>query len=197
MPGNTNEIVAGRDVLAYTEPWLAANTLPATGAWGTAPGGSWTDLGYTKDGLHTSWRMTFQEYTVDQFLDPVARIPSTRDLRLRANLGQYDSANMVIASGQGTSAAVAAASGTRGSNTFTLTSTLANLYYSTFYDCRSPVSGEAAQVVGWKGRAVGDVTLDFHISDIAQLNLEHALIPDDSVTPARIAVIRIITPALP
>lgn len=197
MAGNSNEVVAGRDVICYTEPFLAANAFPADSAYGSAPGGSWADVGYTKDGLHLQWRMQFIEYTVDQLLDPIARVPQSRDLRLRANVGQVDAPDLVIASGQGTSSSLAAISGTRGHNDFTLTNTLATTYYSTYFDVKGPVSGESCRVVGWKGRSVGDLNLDFHLADIAQVNIEHALIPDDSVSPARICQIRIITPALP
>lgn len=201
MAGNSNEIVAGRDTLVYTEAWAKANAFPTVSAWGTAPGGSWIDEGYTKDGLHVSWRMQFNEYTVDQQLDPIVRIPSSRDLRTRASLGQVDAPAMVVATGQGTAASTAAISGTRGHNDFTLTGTLATNYYSTYFDVKSPVSGEAARFVGWKGRAVGDVNLDFHLQDLAQVNLEHAMIPDDggdgTISPPRIAQLQVITPALP
>jgi len=196
VPQNSNEIVAGRDVIVYVEPWAAANTFPTISAWGTSPGGSWVDQGYTKDGAHVQWRMQYQEYTVDQQLDPVARIPSQRDLRLRANLGQIDSASMVNATGQGTSTSVAATTGVRGHNDFTLTGTIAATYFSSYFDVRSPVSGEAARIVGWQGRSVGDINIDFHIPDLAQVNMEFALVPDTSVSPARIAQIQVITPAL-
>jgi hypothetical protein len=197
LPQNSNEVIAGRDVLVYTEPYTAANTFPTVTAWGTAPGGAWVDQGYTKDGAHIQWRMQFQEYTVDQQLDPVARIPSQRDLRLRANLGQVDSAAMQVATGQGTTTVVAAGSGTRGTNTLVITGTIAANYYSTYFDVRSPVSGEAARIVGWQGRSVGDINIDFHIPDLAQVNLELALVPDTSVSPARIAQLQVILPALP
>jgi len=197
MPQNTSEVVAGRDVLAYTEPYLAANTFPTVSAWGTPPGGTWVDQGVTKDGLHVQWRMQYQEYTVDQFLDPVARLPTNRDLRMRCNLAQVNAASMAVATGQGTTSAVAAASGTRGHNDFDLKSVIAQNYYSALFDARSPVSGEAARTMGYKGRSVGDIQLDFHIQDVAQINLELALIPDTSASPARIALIQVITPALP
>lgn len=184
-------------MIVYTEPYTAANVFPTVTAWGTSPGGSWVDQGYTKDGAHVQWRMQFQEYTVDQQLDPVARIPSQRDLRLRANLGQIDSAAMAVATGQGTTTVVAAASGTRGTNTLAITGTIAANYYSIYFDVRSPVSGEAARVVGWQGRSVGDINIDFHIPDLAQVNMEMALVPDTSTSPARIAQLQVILPALP
>src|SRR4051794_31135191 len=196
MPQTTNEVVAGRDVIAYTEPYDPANVFPTISAWGTNPGGDWIDQGVTKDGLHVQWRMQYQEYTVDQFLDPVARLPTNRDLRMRCNLAQVDAAALQVATGQGTANAVAAASGTRGHNDFTLTSVIAQNYYAAFFDARSPVSGEAARVMGYMGRSVGDIQLDFHIQDVAQINLELALVPDTSASPARIAQIQVLTPAL-
>lgn len=200
MPNNTNQIIAGRDVLAYTGPWAAANAFPVASAWGTAPAGTtptFTNEGYTKEGLHIQWRMQFQEYTVDQLLDPVFRLPQSRDLRSRVALGQLDPAAMVVATGQGTAASTAAGSGTRGVDTFTLTSTLAQNYYTTYFDARGPISGEAARFILWKGRSVGDINVDIHLQDIAQINMEMAAVPDDTVSPARIAELRVYSPALP
>jgi hypothetical protein len=200
MANNLNFVVAGRDMIVYTGIWAATNAFPAASAWGTAPGGStptWVAMGYTKNGLELQWRMQFQEYTVDQLLDPVFRLPQSRDLRSRANLAQVDPAAMAIATGQGSAASTAAGSGSRGVDTFTLTSTLASTYYTSYFDVRSPVSGESARIILWKGRSVGDINVPFNLQDLATINMEFAASPDDSVNPARIAEIRVYTPALP
>lgn len=191
-----NEVVAGRNLLAYQAPFLAGNAFPTDAAWGTAPGAPYVDVGATKDGLHVQWRMQWQEYTIDQQLDPVAFAPQDRDLRSRANLGQIDMADLVVATGQGTATSVAAATGVRGKNTFTINGTVDQKYYTIFYDAQSPVSGEAARFAFWKQRAVGDIAIDMHVPDLAQINLEMRCIPDDSVTPARIAQFVFLTPAL-
>jgi hypothetical protein len=193
MPNNLNEVYAGRDVLIYTAPWAAANTFPTANAWGTTPPGTtptWVLDGYTKDGLHARWRMQYQEYTVDQLIDVIARVPQSRDFRMQTNLGQLDAATMVTATGQGTSSSTA---GTPAYSDFILTSTVSTNYFSAFFDVRSPISGFFARVVGWKGRSVGDIDIDFHLQDIAQVNMELAMIPDDSTTPSRIAQIEIQT----
>lgn len=197
MPTTTNEVLAGRDILAYTEPWVSTNVFPTDGAWGVAPGGAWTDSGYTKDGVQVLWRQQIQEYTVDQQLDPVVNIPLSRDLRFRANIGQVDMPDLVIATGGGSATATAAGSGTRGRADYILSGALSAAKYSVFYDCRNPISGEAGRFVGWKTQGVGDIDIHVHLPDIAIVNMEMKVIPDDSVTPARIAQFRILTPALP
>ncbi len=184
----TQEILAGRDILVYTEPFLAANTFPADAVWGTAPGGAWVENGYTKDGVVIRWRQQIQEYMIDQFIDPVVVLPLSRDLRFIAHLGQVNMPALTVSTGQGTASGVTGgASGTAG---YTIAANAANAYYSIFFDVKNPVNNDFAHFVGWKTRGIGDIEIAIHLSDIASLNMEMRALPDDSVTPARIGQFR-------
>jgi hypothetical protein len=44
-------ILQSRDIIAYIAAYSAANAMPADSAWGTAPGGTYRDVGYTDGGL--------------------------------------------------------------------------------------------------------------------------------------------------
>jgi hypothetical protein len=188
MPQTVNEILAGRDVICYTEPFLTANTFPADSAWGTSPGGSWVDQGWTKDGVAVRWRQQIQEYMVDQSLDPVVVIPLSRDLRFVATLGQVDMPALVVMTSTGTATGVAStASGTAD---FILTSAVSNQYFSIFFDIRNPATNDFAHFVGWRTRGVGDVDLHVHLADLPQMNMEMRALPDTSVSPARVAQLR-------
>lgn len=197
MPQTTTELLAGRDTLAYYEPFLAANTFPTDSAWSTAPGGSWVLGSYTKDGVHVMYRQQIQEYTIDQFLDAIVTIPISRDLRFRYNASQLDMPELLVATGQGSASATAAGSGTRGKADFLLGATVAQNFYTMYFDTRSPTTAEAGRFVGWKCRAVGDIELAVHIPEQLLVNVELRAFPDDSVTPARIAQFRLLQPALP
>lgn len=196
MPATTQEIMAGRDTLFYTEPFLAANAFPAdTVVWGSSPGGAWVDSGYTKDGVHVNWRQQIQDYTVDQFVDPVLRLPLSRDLRFQANIGQVDMPDLVVATGQGSASSLAATTGVRGHNDFVLSANVSNFYYTCLFDCRNPINNESGRFVGWFSRGVGDISIAVHLPDIAQVNIEMACQPDTTTNPARIAQFRMITPS--
>ena len=194
MPQTINELLAGRDVIGYYEPYAAANSFPADNPWGTAPGGSWQDVGWTKDGLAVRWRQQIQEYMVDQSLDPVVVLPLSRDLRFIANMGQIDMPSLVVATSSGTSTGVST-SGATGTGTadYLLTSTPANLYYSMFFDIRNPATNDFAHWVGWRTRGIGDLDLHVHLPDLAQINLEMRALPDTATLvlgAARVAQLR-------
>jgi len=184
-----NEIFAGRDVIMYTEPWAAGNTFPTDAAWGTSPGGSWSNLGYTKDGVAVRWRQQIQTYLVDQSLDPVTALPLSRDLRFVSSIGQIDMPTIVVATSSGTATGAAAPSS--GTADFVLQSVAQNLYYSVFFDVRNPLTNDFGHFVGWFCRGVGDLEIRVHLPDIAQVNVEMQAFPDTSTTPARVAQFRI------
>lgn len=185
MPATVNEIFAGRDVICYLEPFAAGNSMPAQSAWGTAPGGSWVNEGYTKDGVAVRWRQQIQTYMVDQSLDPVTALPLSRDLRFVASIGQIDFPALVASTSAGSATGALAPSS--GVATYILQSVAQNLYYSVFFDVRNPLTNDFAHFVGWFTRGVGDQEIRVHLPDIAQLNIEMQAFPDTSVSPARVA----------
>jgi hypothetical protein len=81
-------ILAGRDVMLYTAPWLAANALPIESPWGTP----WNGDGATRDGLRFTMRLSRTNVHIDQVIDlhrpellqdPIRRVPP-RPSRARA-----------------------------------------------------------------------------------------------------------------
>lgn len=184
-----NEIFAGRDVIMYTEPFNISNSFPADNPWGTSPGGSWSNLGYTKDGVAVRWRQQIQQYLVDQSLDPVTALPLSRELRFVASIGQIDMPTLVTATSSGTATGVLAPA--TGTADYVLLSVAQNLYYSVFFDVRNPLTNDFGHFVGWNTRGVGDLEIRVHLPDIAQINVEMQAFPDTSVNPARVAQFRI------
>ena len=190
MPSTTSEILAGRDVIMYTAPFSAANAFPADAVWGTAPtpaGSSYTEAGYTKDGVGIRWRQQIQEYMVDQFIDPVLLLPMSRDLRFMATIGQVNMPDLTVAMGQGTATAVAATTASTGYNQYSVAANASNNYYTVFFDVRNPITNDFAHFVGWFCRGVGDIEIRVHLPDIAQVNVELRALPDATATPARVA----------
>lgn len=185
-----NEIFAGRDVIMWTAPFATTNAFPANSVWGTDQSGAgYSNLGYTKDGVAIRWRQQIQTYMVDQSLDPVTALPLSRELRFVSTIGQIDMPSMVIATSSGSATgALAPASGTAD---YVLLSTPQNLYYTTLFDCRNPITNDFGRFVGWLTRGVGDMEIRVHLPDIAQMNIEMLAFPDTSTNPARVAQFRI------
>lgn len=188
MPGDQTQVVAGRNLIVYTEPWTPGNAFPGNGiAWGTAWGGSWVDKGFTRDGLHVRLAVQRQDILVDQQVDPVLRIPTSRDIQMETRLAQVSMGNLADATGQGT----AVTSG--GQVELSISGTIVDQYITVGYDILNPGDNKAIRVVGWKGFATGDVTLDFTVNDAALIGFAVAIVPDTSISPARILTFRDLT----
>lgn len=215
MPLDQTQVIAGRNMLAYSEPWAPTNAMPAdTIMWGDPQptgsltpgaagwGGAWVDLGFTRDGLRFRMNVERQDILVDQVVDPILRVPTRRNLNLETALAQISANNMALSTGQGSISTVAPASGTRGHTDYIVSGTIIDLYYSTGFDILSPGTNEAVRVVSWKGLAMADVELQFNVTDAARIAYNIAVIPDTGnsttpISPPRLCTFRTITAALP
>lgn len=191
------KIMATRDTRLYVEPFLTGNALPAdTVLWGTAWGGSWVDEGYTIGGLHFRASVQRTEIKVDQEVDPVFRIPTGRDMGITTNLAEITAAHIKTATGMGAITTVAAISGTRGHDDLVIGSSLAETYNSVGADVLAP-DGEAFRLFLKKALIVGSPTIDLAPEAAGQIAFDAAALPDTSVVPTLIAIIRDVIPALP
>src|SRR5262245_5394233 len=102
MPADSTQVVAGRNLIIYTEPWATANTFVGDAvAWGTPWGSPWVDKGFTKQGLHVRMAVQRTPVLVDQVVDPILRIPTQRDLEMQTRLAQISMQNLSDSTGQG------------------------------------------------------------------------------------------------
>lgn len=188
MPGDQTQVVAGRNLIVYTEPWLPGNVFPSNAInWGTTWGGTWIDKGFTRDGLHVRLAVQRQDILVDQQVDPVLRIPTSRDIQMETRLAQVSMDNLADATGQGVATA------TTGQVQLDISGTIVDQYITVGFDILNPGDNKPIRVVGWKGFATGDVTLDFTVNDAALIGFAVAIVPDTSISPARILTFRDIT----
>jgi len=204
MAFNQAKVLASRDYKVYVVDWDNDNAIPADtvlygttwGTVGTMPA-PWVESGYVDGGLHFTSSVDRAEIRVDQELDPVLRPATGRDVRMSTNLAEFSPTNILDATGQGAITTVAAGVGTRGHSDWDLNSTIAENYISLGFDIQHNGDDEAVRVIGWKGQVMGSPTLDFTADNKAMIPLEVQLLPDTTVTPARIAKIRDIEPMLP
>jgi hypothetical protein len=195
MP-NALGVVAGRQFWVWQKDYDAANAFPAdTVDYGDTFAG-FTQLGYTSGGLGMAWNLQRGAIPVDQELDPVMRPVQSRQLTLDANLAEFTPANILLATGQGAIASVAAGSGTRGHDELTITSDVEEEYDTVIYDIRQQ-NGEALRIAAWRGLATGSPSPRFEPNNAALTAFQVTALPDSSTSPARLASVRLVTAALP
>lgn len=179
----------------YEEPYSSANAMPTDSAWGTDWGGSWVNIGYTIGGLKFNVSTTFDDVKVDQAIDPVLTVPTGRDIRLSGQMGEFTTANVKLATGQGTSSTTAATSGVRGHTDLAFDSTLALTYLTVGMDAHASGDGESFRPVAWRSQARGNPQVSFLSSAPATLPFEVTAFPDPN-NSNRILTLRKVLAAL-
>ena len=193
---NALAVVAGRQFWVWEKAYDAANAMPAdTVNYGDDITG-FTKLGYTSGGLNMNWNLQRGTIPVDQELDPVLRPVQSRNLVFESNLAEFTPSNMLLATGQGSIASVAAASGTRGHDELDITSTVLDSYMTILYDIAQQ-NGEALRIAAWRALPTGSPSPRFEPNNAALTALQMSALPDTSTTPARLAAVRLVTAALP
>lgn len=168
-------------MIVYTEPYSGSNAMPADSAYGTSPGGSWVNRGVTDGGMEVSIATTRGAINVDQYPDPVLRPVTGRSVTLKGNLAQFTDQALLVAVGQGSVATVAATSGVRGHDEFTLTSTVSDSYYSALLDVQDPGDLEAIRTFVGYGLPSGTVNPKFGLATAAaMIPFEITAVPDPS-----------------
>jgi len=195
MP-NAEAVVATRQFWVHTKAFDAANAMPADTVVynGTITG--FTKAGYTSGGLGMNWNIQRGTINVDQELDPVLRPIQSRNLTLDSNLAEFTPDNLLLATGTGEIDTVAAGSGTRGHDQLDITSDVVEAFYSVLYDIRQQ-NGEALRIMVWRGLATGSPAPRIEPNNLAGIAFQVTALPDTSTDPARLAAIRLATPALP
>lgn len=193
--GNADAVVAGRNFIVYSKPHDASNDLPDDTVLYGQEWSGWENRGYTTGGLAFSMGMERGEIRVDQEFDPVATPITGRTVQLTTTLAELTPANLQLASGLGTLDTVEPEPGQRGHVDLIIDNTLADQYNSFGYDIAKP-SGEAFRVIIYKGLATGSPNPSVTPDNAAGIALEVTALVDTSTSPARIARVRDVLPAL-
>jgi hypothetical protein len=190
VPLNATQVVAGRDIYVFQEPWIYSNAFPVnTILWGTDWGGAWVNAGYTRDGVRFRMQVQRTPVLVDQVVDPILRIATQRDLEMQTRLAQITALNLSNATGQGLVTSVAA------QDDYDISGTITDQFTTTGFDIRNPGDLLPIRIVGWKGLAMSDVELAFNVTESAVIAMNIAILPDtgttaNPITPARVARFR-------
>ena len=140
-------VIATRDMHAYYAPYANTNAMPAdTLVLDTAWGAPYVSLGGTEGGLTYTITRTLGSIMVDQYLDPVLRPISARDVVFMTKLVEVTPELFLVAAGMGAINTVAPGVGTPGHDEMTIPASVpADVFYSMGF--------EAAQQNGqpWRG----------------------------------------------
>ena len=196
------QVLQTRNFWAYTVPFNTNNDLPAdTVNWGTAWGtivpmpAPWVLQGYTDGGLHFGTDITRADVTVDQSLDPVMRPATARSATMSFNLAEMSPDKIQLASGQGTLTTLAPIVGTKGHTDLAIGSVITDVFVSVGFDIQTQ-DLEPFRIIGYRCQMSGTMAIDFTVDAKAMVPIEATLLPDTTVSPARVAKIRDVVPAL-
>ena len=172
MPATEN-LIQGTGIL-YRGAFGA--TEPADTALGSEPGGAFTNVGYTRDGVEILINQEFSELEVDQVADVPERRLVRRELVIRTNLAEPTLDNLRAALNGGTlgdpTTAGPTSYGTRGFEPTNKTSGRPD--YSAFiFDGIAP-EGMPRRVIIRKGLQIGDVTFAYRKQDQTVYTVEIA-----------------------
>lgn len=197
MAGNAQQVLQSRDMVPYIAAYSAGQTFPADSAWGTSPGGTWRDIGYTDGGLGFNVENSFEDVTVDQSIDPIAVIASGRNVRLSAQMAEFTMQNLKDATSQGTLQTTAASSGVRGHTDLAFDNSIAINYLGVYFDVKHALGDlESMRFVGWRGQVRSAVAATISASSKLILPFEVQLFPDPN-NSNRVLTVRDVIPALP
>jgi hypothetical protein len=194
--GSAPDVLQTRNFWAYEVAYNALNQLPPdTINWGEewATAGTmpipWDLQGYTDGGLHFGTDVTRADVTVDQSLDPVMRPATARSATMSFNLAEMTPQNIQLGSGQGTFSTLAPGASTKGHNDLDIGSVINDVFVSLGFDIQQQ-DGQPLRIIGYRCQMTGTMAIDFTSDAKAMVPVEATLLPDTSVTPARVAKIR-------
>jgi hypothetical protein len=197
VAGNSSNIYQTRELAVYTAPYSSALTFPTDSSYGTAPGGTLRDLGYSDGGLGFNVENTFEDVTVDQSVDPVGVIGTGRNVRLTAQLAEFTMQNLKDATSQGTLTTTAATSGVRGHTDLAFDNTIAVNYLAVYFDTKMSLGdGEAMRFMLWRGQVRSAVAATISATSKVILPFEVQAFPDPN-NANRVMTVRDVIAALP
>jgi hypothetical protein len=154
---DVTNVIAGQNSIVYFKEYAETNELPDPAAYGTA----WTgyeDVGATSGGTELSIETRTTDHFIDQSLDPVLTLFTSRNTELRTTLAETTPDNYIRATGQGEIDTEAAGASTYGHTTWTLTDELSFNYGTWGFEAQNPHDNQAIQWIAFRGFPVGNVS---------------------------------------
>ncbi len=194
MARDADAVIYG-EALCFTDDYVDDGSEdfpdPDTIDYGDEWGGTWTEVGYTQEGITLSISHEYDEIEVDQELDALFTPLTGREMGIEMNLAEFTPANLLLSSGQGATSTVAAGSGTHGYDQYAITTPDNPQLKNVGVDILHPADNEPVRVIGWKGQPTSDMEAVFgNRADNAQIPISFRLLPDTGTTPSRVLTVR-------
>jgi hypothetical protein len=194
---NGGNALQTRDIYAYIAPYASTNAMPADSAWGTAPGGTYRDIGGTDGGLGFNIATTFEDVRFDQSVDAVGVIATGREIHLTAQMAEFTLQNLKDATSQGTITTTPATSGVRGHSDYAMDNTIGVNYLTVLFDAKAGLGdGESYRFALWRAQARAGVTGTISAASKLVLPFDAQGFPDPN-NANRVLTIRDVIAALP
>ncbi len=192
---NSDAIISTRSYKVLYKVFNAANAMPVDTVLYDDVVTGFTDLGYTSGGLSMGIDQTRNEIRMDQSFFAVRNPISEVTFTLGTELGQISASNFLFATGLGSVSVVPPAAGVRGHDDWILTDNFTDTNYTILARVKQN-DNQAFNIAMWKGIPTGAVDTTFEPDNPATIAVEFGAQPDTSTSPARIATIRDVTPAI-
>lgn len=193
---STQLLVPGTAFQLYEADYATSGTpIPADGAYPGTWANPWSAFGYSDTGIAFAASRTLQDITVDQELDPVVILGTARDIHLGTALAQFTLSNVKTSVGYGTTSGVAAAtSGSYGHDDLVIQGgaiPLNNILVAAEAEAQD---GTPFRIVLFRCNAHAAVNMTIKKNEKTVIPFEARALPDTSVSPSQIALVRKVRP---
>lgn len=195
MAGNPNSVLQGRRIKVWQKDYAASAAMPANTVESQAAITGYTDRGYSDGGIGFSTEQQRTGVGVDQVAAPLYYIDGELSVRMTANLAELDPDNIQLAAGVGAVTTTAPAVGVRGQVELIVPAENSPEINSWLGDIAQPINGLPFRFLIPKGQSTGGISANVSPTQKGLANLVVTALPDESFTPARLLVVRQVTPA--
>lgn len=191
MPDSTQLLVPGVAFRMLQAPYAASGTpIPADGAYPGTWASPWDEFGYSDTGVAFAASRTLQDITVDQELDPVVILGTARDIHLGTALAQYTVQNIQVAVGYGSTSGVSATGSGYGHDDLVIQGGAIPLQNIVVAAEAETQDNTALRIVLYRCNAHAAVNMAIKKNDKTVIPFEARALPDTSVSPSQIALVR-------
>lgn len=188
VPGTNFRFLTGTYAASATD--IPADTVAYGGAW---PAG-WTDQGYTDTGIAFTLGRTYQDIMVDQEIDPVVILSTGRDVSVATQFAEFTISKLFTALGYGSTSGVAATSAVQGHDDLVIPGgapAITNIVAA--FEAQAQ-DGAPFRALFYRANLHANTTVNIRKNATAAIPFTARALPDTSVTPSRVALIRKVRP---
>lgn len=188
VPGTNFRILTA--TYGATASDIPADTVPYGGAWPA----SFSDKGYTDTGLAYTLGRTFSDIMVDQEIDPVVILTTGRDVSVSTQFSEYTIQNLFTALGYGSTSGVAATSAVPGHDDLVIPGGAPAVNNIVVGLEAQAQDGAPFRTIFYRAMMHANTQYKIEKNKQVTIPVTARALPDTSVSPSRVALIRKVRP---